>query len=80
MHAGLRAAAAFLAADGKSQELLHRNRSVPALFLAISEEKGRAPNTVVPRRVVDRWNYIINGLCVAMKIGDSRDRMSAVRA
>ena len=48
--------------------------------LAISEAKGKAPIKVVPWLVVDRWNYIINGLCVTMKIGDPRDCVSAVRA
>jgi hypothetical protein len=33
------------------------------------EAKGRAPTIVAPRRVVDTWNYIINGLCVAVRMG-----------
>ena len=34
--------------------------------LAISEVKGRALAIVAAWPVVERWNYIINGLCVTV--------------
>lgn len=36
--------------------------------LAISEVKGRALAIVAAWPVVERWNYIINGLCVTVNI------------
>ena len=47
--------------------VVHSKHSCPA----ISEAKGRAPIKVAPWSVVDRWNYIINGLPVMVKgMGD----------
>jgi hypothetical protein len=76
IHAGLRAVAALLAADGKSNELLDRNRSFKHFCLAIFDVRGRAPTMIAPRSVVDRWNYIIKELSVTA----SNDRVSAICA
>jgi hypothetical protein len=47
----------------------------------LSEEKRRALNITAAWLAVDRWNYIINGVCVTTsRTGDSCDRMSAVCA
>ncbi|MBE0549575.1 MAG: hypothetical protein IH627_18350 [Rubrivivax sp.] len=47
---------------------------------ALSDEKRRAMNITAARPAVDRWTYIINGLCVtASRTGDPCDWMSAVR-
>lgn len=69
IHAGLRATVAFLASDGKSHEELRHNRSIQSLMPCVCEVEGRAPSMVASQRVVDRWNYIINDLCVAVKMG-----------
>ena len=51
------------------------------VYVAISEEKRRALNITAAWPAIDRWNYIINGLCVtATSTGDPCDGMSAVRA
>jgi hypothetical protein len=57
--------------------------TVPSMrrCLAISEEKARSLASVAAWLVVDRWNYIINDVCItASRTGEPCDRMSAVRA
>ena len=51
------------------------------LDVALSEEKRRALSITAAWLAVDRWNYIINGLCLtASRTGDPCDSMSAICA